>query len=177
MSDPNYPQNFQQQPYGQPAHQPGYAPPGYGQQPMPYAQPGFTPRHKLPGAALAASIMWIIYGTLSLIGNLIGLAASGGKVGGGGVFGLAISAAFLVAGITTISGKAKGMLANGIVSIVLGGLVAIAFLLLGALIRGFNAPMFLIVIGLLFGGMLITAGILACMSNKAYKEFRATKGL
>jgi hypothetical protein len=43
--------------------------------------------------------------------------------------------------------------------------------------RRLSGIAFLIVIGLLFGGMLITAGILACMSNKAYKEYRATKGL
>jgi hypothetical protein len=171
MSDPNYPQNYGQQP-PQPQMQPGY-----GQPPMPYAQPGFTPRHKLPGAAVAASILWIIYGGLGLIGNLASLGATGGKVGSGGIIGIGITAAFLIAGIQTLMGKAKGMLANGIMSIILGGLVAIAFFLLGALIRGFRPPGWLLGVGLLFGGMLITAGILACVGNKAYKEYRATKGL
>jgi hypothetical protein len=37
--------------------------------------------------------------------------------------------------------------------------------------------MILIVIGLLFGALLITGGILGCVGNKAYKEYRMTKGL
>jgi hypothetical protein len=175
MSDPNYPQNYGQQPH---YPQPGYPPaPAYGQPPPQHAQPNFTPRHKLPGAAVAASIMWIIYGGLALIGNLAALGASGGKMGTGGILGIGIAVAFLVAGIQTIMGKAKGMLGNGIASIVLGALVSIAFLLLGALIRGFKAPPALLLVGVLFGGMLITAGILACVGNKAYKDYRATKGL
>lgn len=172
MSDPNYPPNYNQPNYPQPQMQPGH-----GQPPMPYAQPGFTPRHKLPGTAIAASIMWIIYGGLGLIGNLAALGASGGKAGSGGIIGIGITAAFLIAGIQTLMGKAKGMLANGIVSICLGGIVSIAFLALGALIRGFKAPGILIAVGFLFGAILITAGILACVGNKAYKEYRATKGL
>jgi hypothetical protein len=185
MADPNYPQNYppqgyqQQQPgYQQPPgyyQQPGYAPPPYWQQPQGYAPPNFTPRHKLPGTAVAASIMWIIYGSLGLLGNLIALGASGGKAGGG-IVGIGIAVGFLVAGITTLTGKAKGMMANGIASIVLGALVSIAILLLGALIRGFHPPAVLILVGLLFGLMLIGAGIFALVGNKAYKEYRYTRG-
>ncbi|MEO8698509.1 MAG: hypothetical protein ABI867_00665 [Kofleriaceae bacterium] len=181
MSEPNYPPSAPHDPpqhpgYPPPQPQQGYPPPGW--QPAPaYGAPSFTPRHKIPGLAVAASIIWIIYGGLALIGNLLTLAASGGRTGTPGFVGIAISVGFLVAGIQTLMGKAKGLMANGIVSIVLGGLAAVAFLLLGALIRGFHAPMVLILVGVLFGALLITAGILALMANKSYKEFRQTKGL
>jgi hypothetical protein len=180
MSQQDFPPNPPQYPpagYPPPQGQPGYLPqPGWAPPPPQYPpQPSFTPRHKLPGTAIAASIIWIIYGSLALIGNLITLAASGGRTGTPSIVGLGIAAGFLVGGIQTLMGKAKGMMANGIASIVLGALVAIAFLLLGALIRGFHAPMFLVVIGLLFGALLITGGILALVGNKAYKEYHLTK--
>jgi hypothetical protein len=178
QGQPGYPQP---NPYGHAQPGPGYGQPpypqGHGQPAMPYAPQGFTPRTKLPGIVVAASIMWIIYGSLGLLGNLSALGASGGKIGGGGFFGLFIAVAFLVAGIQTLMGKAKGMLANGITSIVLGGLAMIAILALGAISRGFHLPPILFVVGFIFGALLITAGILACMGNKAYKEYRATKGL
>ena len=139
--------------------------------------PGFTPRHKIPGMAIAASIIWIIYGGLALIGNLFALAGSGGRTGTPGILGITISAAFLVAGIQTLMGKSKGLMANGIASIVVGALAAIAFLLVGALVRGFHPPMVLIVVGLLFGALLITGGILALIANKPYKEYRQSKNL
>ena len=189
---PGYAPNGQapQQAYGQPPQQQGYGtpppgygqapqayPPGYGQQPPQYGyqQPGFTPRHKLPGSALAAAIMWIIYGSLALIGNLAALGMSGGRVGGPGFVGLGIAVAFLIAGIQTSTGRAKGLLANGIVSIVLGSIGAIAILALGSLMRGFHPSGAIILLLLLIPGMLLTAGILACVGNSKYKEFRATK--
>jgi hypothetical protein len=172
MNDPNY-----AQPHYPP--QPQHPHPAYGHQPQtPYAQPGFTPRHKLPGTVIAASIMWIIYGGLGLLGNIGTLASTGGKMGTGGIVGIGITLAFLIAGIQTLMGKAKGTLGNGIASIVVGGLVLIAFLALGSLFRGIGPGAgVLMAIGLIVGGILITAGILGCMGNKAYKEYRATKGL
>ncbi len=119
--------------------------------------------------------MWIIYGSLALIGNLAALGMSGGRVGGPGFVGLGIAVAFLIAGIQTSTGRAKGLLANGIVSIVLGSLGAIAILALGSLMRGFHPSGALVLILLLIPGMLLTAGILACVGNSKYKEFRATK--
>ena len=165
-----YPQGTQPQQYPQ-----GWAP----QQPQmaqPYGYaPQFTPRHKLPGGAMAAAIIWIIYGSLQLIGVLGGLAAAG-RPGPQLIIGLGIGVAFLMAGITTSTGKAKGLLANGIVSIVLGALIAIAFLALGSLLRGLGgASGILMLVGLVFGGLLVTAGILACMNNQKYKEYHWTK--
>lgn len=164
----------------------GYAPPpanpygqqaAYGQPPAPYGygQPQFAPRHKLPGGALAAAIIWIIYGSLQLIGVLGSLAAVG-RPGPQLIIGLGVGVAFLMAGITTSTGKAKGLLANGIVSIVWGAIILLAMLALGSLVRGLGgASSIIMLIGVLLGGMMITAGILACMGNGKYKEYHHTK--
>jgi len=121
--------------------------------------------------------MWIIYGGLGLLGNLASLGATGGRAGTSGFVGLGISIGFLVLGIQALTGKARGMLAGGITSIVLGVIVLIAMLALSSLIR-VHAPMAIFaVLGLVFGGILITAGILACVGNQKFKAWRATKGL
>jgi hypothetical protein len=174
-----YPQGAPQQGYPQQGYpQQGYAPQaGYSPYPaQPYAQ-GYQQPPKKPGVVVAASILWIIYGSLALLGNLIALGGSGGRTGAPTIIGLSIGAGFLVAGITTLTGKARGLLANGIVSIVLGGLTSVAFLLLGALLRGFRVSAPLLGIGFVVGSILIVAGILACMGNRRYKEWRAAKGL
>lgn len=182
---PSYPNGYapngyqQQAPNGYQQQAPQAYPPGWGQpqQMAPqygYHPPGFAPRHKLPGGAMAAAIIWIIYGSLQLVGVLAGL-GMGARPGPSTIIGVGLGVAFLMAGITTSTGKAKGLLANGIVSIVLGALIAIAFLVLGALVRNFGGGGILLLLALVFGGMLVTAGILACVSNKNYKEFHHTK--
>jgi hypothetical protein len=161
MSEPYQQPN---QPYPYPPQQPSYPPP---QQPYgAYAPQAYgNPQAKLPGVVIAASIMWIIYGSLGLIGNLLGLAA-GGRPGASTAVGFGIAAAFLISGIQALSGKARGLLASGICSIVLG-----------ALIRGFRPPAWLLGFGFLIGAILITAGILACIGNRSYKAWRAAKGM
>jgi len=178
--DPNFQQPQGYYPNGHPQQQPGGYPPGWApQQPQAYAQPApaFARRDKLPGTALAASIMWIIYGGLGTIGGVLGLAGSGGHVQPSQIISLGLAIAFLMSGIQTLTGKLKGLLAPGITSIVIGSLTGIAFLLLGAIARGFHFPVWLFAIGVIIGGMLITAGILACIGNRHFKEWRATKGL
>jgi len=165
------PQGYQQQP-GYPPQQPGY---GYGA-PQGYPPPAnFVPQHTRPGTITAASIMWIIWGSLSLIGNLMTLA--NGRPGGGMFIGWGLTLAFLITGIQALMGKAKGLLAMGIISIVFGGLALIAFLALGSLIRIHAAFGVLLLIGVLVGGMLIVPGILACIGNTKYKNWRRTRGL
>jgi hypothetical protein len=173
MSEPYQQPN---QPYPYPPQPQGYAPQQlYGANA--YAPQAYgNPQAKLPGIVIAASIMWIIYGSLALIGNLLGLAA-GGRPGASTAIGFGIAAAFLISGIQALGGKARGLLASGICSIVLGALTSVAFLLLGALIRGFRPPGWLLGFGFLIGAILITAGILACIGNRSYKEWRAAKGL
>lgn len=171
---PNGAPNGYQQPQQPQQYPPGWAP----QQPMmpqPYGYaPQFAPRHKLPGAALAAAIIWIIYGSLQLIGALGTLA--GGRPGPQLVIGLGIGVALLMGGITTATGKAKSLLPTAIVSIVLGALVLIAMLFIGSLFRGLGgAGGIIMLIGLLFGGLLVTGGVLGCIANGKYKEYHYTK--
>jgi hypothetical protein len=174
MMNPNVPPPYPAQPVP--------VPPPYGYAPPPFAQAGYAapagPPLSRPGTVTAASIMWIIYGVLALLGNLSTLAMSGGRTGGPSFVGLGIAVAFLMAGVQALGGKAKGVLGMGVTSIVLGSLVAIAFIALGGIARGFHEIAgLLIVIGLLFGGFLATAGILACVGNTRYKAWRASRGL
>lgn len=173
---------YGQQPQQPQAYPPGWQPqpgqpPAYGQPPQAYGygQPQFAPRRKLPGGALAASIIWIIYGSLQLIG-VLGSLAIAGRPGPQLIIGLGVGVAFLMAGITTATGKAKGLLANGIVSIVWGSIILLAMLALGSLVRGLGgASSIIMLIGVLLGGMMIVAGILACMNNQKFKEYHHTK--
>jgi hypothetical protein len=182
-----YPQ--QPNPYGQ---QPNpyaqqQAPNPYGQQPNPYGQqnpygaPAGAPTGAVggkPGAATGAAILWIIYGSLGLLSNLAILGMTGGRgMSPQTIIGLSLAAAFLVGGIQVLAGKMKGLLAMGITSIVFGSLSVIAVLALGALTRGFRIAGPFLIIGFLIAAMLLTAGILACVANRKYKEWRAAKGL
>ena len=131
-----------------------------------------------PGSITAAAVLWIIYGSLSLLGNLMTLAASHGRTGTSSIFGFAMALAFLITGIQALGGRAKGLLGAGIASIILGAIVLLAFLALGSLVRGMHAPAALLaVIGLLAGGLLITPGILACAGNGKYKAWRQSRGM
>ena len=171
QNDPNaVPQPMYSQPgAGMP---PGYGAPGF------YPPPGYAvgqPQMTRPGTITAASIMWIIYGGLSLLGNLMTL--GGGHVGGATFIGFGIAIAFLLGGIQLLSGKARGALGLGITSIILGALVLIACLALGSLVRGMHmATGLLAVIGLVFGGYLGVAGILGCVGNAKYQMWRQSTG-
>src|SRR5690348_14597620 len=123
-----------------------------------------------PGTVTAAAIMWIIYGGLSLLGNLMSLAHPGGSA----ILGLGISILFLAGGIQLLSGKARGAVGLGVTSIVLGGIVLIACLALASMLH--IAAGLLAILGLVFGGYLIVAGILGCSGNAKYKEWRINSG-
>ncbi len=192
MSDSPYAPNAHQQPPQPQGYPPGFAPqysPGYAPQgqpgyppqqhaPQPFAPmaAAFAPRHSLPGTAIAASVIWLIYGLLGLLGNLTTLAA-GGRVQPSSIIGLSLAVMFLVWGIQTMTGKLRSLLGPAITGIVLGGLTVLAFVFLGILAHGFHLPMWLFAIGAIVGGLQIVAGILGCVGNRAYKEYRATRGL
>jgi hypothetical protein len=129
-----------------------------------------------PGSITGASILWIIYGSLGTLSGLVTLGMSGGRAGGPGFIGLGIAVAFLVSGIQGLLGKARGMLGSGIASIIWGLVTLVAFLYLASLVHGGGAGIFGI-LGLVFGGMLITSGALACIGNEKYKAWRASRGL
>src|SRR5689334_21469106 len=93
-------------------------------------------RSSLPSAVRAAGIIWIGIGILGILGSVLGLigrvadaGAGGGGAGapGGNPFcatgcSLIIPLVFLMVGIQTVKGTAKGTLGNGIGSIVFGHL-------------------------------------------------------
>ena len=119
--------------------------------------------------------MWIIYGGLGLFGNLVSL--GGGHVGGSTFISIGLATWFLVGGIQLLSGKSRGVLGLGVTSIVLGGLVLIACLVLSSLIHELHAAAGVIaIIGLLFGGFLIVAGVLGCSGNAKYQAWRYGTG-
>lgn len=119
--------------------------------------------------------MWIIYGGLGLFGNLVSL--GGGHASGSTFISIGLATWFLVGGIQLLSGKSRGVLGLGVTSIVLGGLVLLACLVLSSLIHELHAAAGVIaVIGLLFGGFLIVAGILGCSGNAKYQAWRYGTG-
>lgn len=172
-----YPQGSGLQPqqpqYGyQPAPQQGYQQPGaaYG-----YHQPGFAPRHSLPGGAIFAAIVWVIFGALYLIGALMQL-ASGRPQPISLMIALALGIVFTSGAITTFMGKAKSLLGPAIVAIIFGALTLLAMLFVGSLFRGLGgAGGVVMLIGVVIGGLLLTSGIIGCITNKKYKEYHHTK--
>jgi hypothetical protein len=66
----------------------------------------------MPGTVKAAAIIWIVVGALGALGQLLSLGAGGFRPQS--IVHLAIAVAFIVAGVQTISGKAKDTLGNGI---------------------------------------------------------------
>jgi len=124
----------------------------------------------MPGSVKTAAILWIVFGGLGVLGQLFSLMSGGFR--GTGIFALAVSVAFVVAGIQTISGKAKDTLGNGIGSIVLGGLGLLALLFVAFSFRGLAVGAILL-IGMVNTGGLVLAGILALSGRGGYREWRA----
>ena len=195
MSDqpqqPQQPQNYYapqgQAPQGYAPQAQGY-PPGYAPGPqMPYGQPNpygqpyggyapqFAPRHKLPGAALFSAIIWIIFGSLQLLGALASLA--GGRPGPALIIGLGIGITLLMGGIQTATGKARSLLGPAIVSIIVGALYLLTMPFIGSLFRGIGGGIgtIIMLVMFIFGGLLTTSGILGCIANGKYKEYHHTK--
>ncbi len=176
------PQAYGTQPpaYGTPA--PQAYPPGWqpqpGQQMAPaygYHSQGFSPRHKLPGAAIFAAVIWIIFGAIYLLGALAQLAGRPQPLSL--LIGLALGAVFLTGGIMTCTGKARSLLGPAITAIVVGSIGMIAMLVLGAVFsRAFGGGGgIIILIGVLITGLMLTSGIIGCIANRKYKEFHQTK--
>lgn len=128
-----------------------------------------------PGTAIAAGIIWIIFGGLQTLGGVMSLVTSLGA-GGAGLIGailpLLIGAGFLVVGIQTVIGKAPDTLGNGIGSIVIGVIFSAALFGLSEMF-GFMGAMFALAIGLQLS--LVVAGILALVSRPRYKAWAAYK--
>ena len=151
-----------------------------------------------PGSTRAAGIIWVIMGSLVLLVTALNLTLGAGTGAGGAemlcsaALPVLIGAVFLMVGIQTLNGSAKGTLGNGIGSIIfgvlIGGLGVILFY--GAFFAGGGggpgAPpavqqlgeaagviiMVVAVVYLLTGAMLLVAGILAIKGKTDYLRWR-----
>lgn len=150
-----------------------------------------------PGGAKAAGIIWIGFGSLGILSNIVSIAvtagqaaAGGGQQYGGVGCGILIAIAFLIVGIQTVKGTAPSMMGNGIGSLIFGALYLIcgAILLAGGGVLaargggGAGAPaggliMILAAIPIVLGLALLLAGVLALMNKTAYEDWRAAQGL
>jgi hypothetical protein len=122
----------------------------------------------LPGAIVAAGVLWIICGGLGAIGNLIAAVAARGKITG--AMGIPIAIAFFVVGIQSVSGKAKDSLGNSIGSLIIGGLGVIGVLVLTVMARHG-----VVLLAMVYPLGLITAGILGLVGRSRYVAYRQAK--
>jgi hypothetical protein len=155
----------------------------------------------LPGGVRAAGIIWISIGALGLATAVLSLVGNLAMQGGGGPGGpvpilcsfvcfAAIPAVFLMVGVQTVKGTAKGTLGNGIGSIIFGLLalsvpVSVGWII-GRAAAGGGLPggggldtLMLIVFGVyvVLGLALFVAGGLAIAGRDAYTEWRVARGL
>ncbi len=155
------------------------------------------PQTTNPGSTKAAGIIWVIMGSLVLLSVLANFAVGVSNQAdmGSMLCGLAlpalIGAVFLMVGVQTLKGSAKGTLANGIGSIIFAALIGGlgALLLLGSAFVGAVAAkgggpagaagglaatvlMIAAVIYIATGAMLLVAGILAIKGKNDYLRWR-----
>lgn len=116
----------------------------------------------------AAAVLWIIFGALGLLGQLMSLTRG---MRPQALVGLAIAVAFIVAGVQTISGKAKDTLGNGIGAIVIGALNVVFLLYLVGVAPRFMAGAVLLV-GAPVALGLVVGGILAPVGRQGYRAWR-----
>jgi hypothetical protein len=149
---------------------------------------------QFPIAAKAAGIIWIAFGILGLINaflslplNVVAVAAAGGGPQGrsnvcGVGWGLVTSVTFLIIGIRTAGGRARGTLISGVASLVCGmpyiGLCVFAFMSARWVAPGQRALAYVIAaMSVLLGAALYAAGTLAFASRRSYANWRVGQGL
>jgi len=137
----------------------------------------------IPGAAIAAGVVWIVFGSLSVLGAILQLVTTlaGGEQDGGGASyragrmsgmfcGAAIGAAFIRAGIQTVRGSADDVQGNAIGSLLLGGLYALLGLV--ALFASIDLAKVVGLIMLFLALTLFAAGAIALSARSDYLEYR-----
>ncbi len=155
-----------------------------------YDNDDYAPRPRavpFPTGVRIAGGIWIAFGALTTLGALASFATQAGTGGGAGVggCGFLIPIAFLIMGVQTVQGSAKGMLGNAIGSIFFGliylGLPLLLMWAVGQAPRNVAVPAdFLRVIAgvmILAGVALLAAGGLALVNRKEYADWRAAQGL
>jgi hypothetical protein len=126
----------------------------------------------IPATALAAAILWILFGAFMLFASVMLFAQ--GQVG---VLQLLFGAAYVTIAIRVLCAKPAGLLGGGITSIVLGALFTMGAAT--AVSREGDTvalPALALAFGFGFAGLLIVAGVLACVAHRAYKTWRVARG-
>jgi hypothetical protein len=156
-----------------------------------WIRPELTARPKQPGKILAASIIWIVFGSLILLRQALNLLIAfaftptllrEAVIWTGAcpiLFAGLIGGVFIHVGIQSIQGTAKDTLGNGIGSIIFAVLVAgigIAFSVASSQF-GLGGAAVQLVVGMVEAAGLLTAGILALVARDQYRAWRyALKG-
>jgi hypothetical protein len=138
-----------------------------------------------PTSVTAAGVIWIVMGSLILLGgviNLLAAVAGGGAAPAGaqmcGVLLIALfGGAFLMVGVQSVRGTARDTLGNGIGSIIFAVIVGGAGALVlagGAIVGGVvgATAMFIAVINLLEAAALLIAGVMALVGREGYKTWQ-----
>jgi hypothetical protein len=142
----------------------------------------------VPVLARAAGIIWVVFGGLILLNFaatvLIVLAftpraVEGVVIGAAmcvGVVAALFAGAFIYVGVQTLTFMARDTLGNSIGSLIFGALViAAAFNPEGTAGRGGPAGVVGMMINVLCGGGLITAGVLALIDRDKYRMYRRAR--
>jgi hypothetical protein len=155
-----------------------------------YDEPAAGPDHTgvpFPAGVKAAGIIWIGFGVLGLLGAatlFVFMLAWAGGAGPAPAFCAPVcltlfALVFLLAGIETVKGKAKGILGNAVGSIIFGALYLGQSAMYLTRWGGPRTAETLLSAALLavLGLALVTAGILALVGKGAYEKWRSAHGM
>lgn len=125
----------------------------------------------IPAAALAAAIIWILFGAFMLLGGAA-LIVSGAF----GFIQVLLGAAFVATAMLVILGRTASILGAGIATIIFGGLLLFgAAAMLSPSGNKPPSPGWMVASSFVVAGALVAAGILACVANRAYKAWRVAR--
>ncbi len=127
----------------------------------------------IPGAARAACVLWIMYGSVGVLAGIMTAQISPPAAGPQILFGLA----FLITGIQVWLGKAAQILGSGIACIVLGAIGLLLLWMMGGVLGGgvLRVPTWVTSLAMFNNLLLIVAGILAIVGSSPYKQWVASK--
>lgn len=144
----------------------------------PYAPPVFNPppvlQHAggLPGGQVSrpvvvtvAAILWIVLGSLGIIGEIVAMRL-GFKPSA--LMRLAVAVAFLMAGINTLRGTARGVVAASVGALIFGALALSVVLSLTT-----KVPV-LMLTGLILAAIYIASGVLGLVGKAGYRAWKAS---
>jgi hypothetical protein len=133
---------------------------------------------RIPGTVIAAGIIWVVFGSLSVLGSIFQLIVNADVHGGAPIAvstpicGLLFGGVFILVGVQSIGGTARGVRGNGIGSLLFGGL----YTAVGVVSFFFSEKSYAIVgvFALFLALVLYLAGTLALIAEGDYKAYRRT---